>query len=660
MNRKERRQSQARERRAGGAPMTQPAGESAMLFAQGGAALQAGRWREAEFLFSRVIQNEPAHADAHNWLAVAAGQQGKNRDALEHFARAVALAPASADFVNNLGLAQLNAGDLDAAQRSFETALRLNPQLPVAHYNLGLVFQKKLEFDSAVASFRRAIALAPNYVNAHLNLGNALQDGGRFDEAIAQFRKLVALAPNSRESRFNLARALRTAKQYAVAADEARNVVALDPKSIEARLLLVQCLFRAELYDEADAEARQILAMNPASVEAHNTRGNIFLTLGKFDEAIASFEAALSVNPGDAEAIFGLTYASKACSTPAMASRIETLVRENPPQEQKSLLHFALGKVYDDIGDYPGAFENYRLGNDLAVPDALFDPEIWTAFIDRLIATFTPEFFAQRRDFGSASERPVFIVGMPRSGTTLTEQIIASHPRVAAGGEMQAIAALVAGLPGRLKSARPFPECADELNGAAVRDMAAEYLAALDKFGAGTARTTDKMPMNFQNLGLMALMFPRAAFIHCRRDPLDTCLSCYFAKFGQHLDFSYSQPNLAAYFRGYARLMSHWRRVLPVRLLEVDYEDMVADQEGVSRRLIAHCGLPWDDRCLAFDKTERAVRTASVWQVRQPIYKTSVKRWQRYESFLQPLKLALAAGPNDSRTGTDLGGREGG
>ena len=643
MNRKERRESQARERRtgAGAAPARTPVD---MLFAQGGAALQAGRWREAESLFGQVVRAEPVHADAHNWLGVAAGQQGKNRDALEHFARAVALHPASADFVNNLGLAQLNAGDVDAAKRSFETALRLNPQFPIAHYNLGLAFQKKLEFDAAAASFRRAIALAPNFVNAHLNLGNALQDGGKSEEAIAQFRKLAALAPNSRESHFNLARALKTAKQYAEAAREARNVIALDPKSIEARLLLVQCLFRAELYDEADAEARQILAMNPASIEAHNSRGNIFLTLGKFDEAVASFEAALSVDPGDAEAIFGLTYASKACSTPAMASRIETLVRENPPQEQKSLLHFALGKVYDDIGDYPRAFENYRLGNDLAVPEALFDPEIWTAFIDRLIATFTPEFFAERREFGSASERPVFVVGMPRSGTTLTEQIIASHPQVAAGGEMQAIAALVAGLPDRLKSGRRFPECVDELDGAVVEKMAAEYLATLDKFGAETARTTDKMPMNFQNLGLMALMFPRAAFIHCRRDALDTCLSCYFAKFGQHLDFSYSQSNLAAYYRGYARLMDHWRRVLPVRLMEVDYEDMVADQEGVSRRLIAHCGLPWDDRCLAFDKTERAVRTASVWQVRQPIYKTSVKRWQRYDAFLEPLKAALGAG----------------
>ncbi len=642
MNRKDRREAQARERRAGAPGGTpSPGTEAAALFARDGAALQAGRFAEAESLFRQVVRIDPRHAEAHNWLGVACGQQGRNGDALEHFAKAAVLRPGSADFASNLGLAQLNAGDLDAARRAFETALRLNPKLAAAHHNLGLVFQRRREFDRAIASFREAIALVPNYVNAHLNLGNALMDAERLQEAIDPLRRLVALAPRAPEPHFNLARALKSAKQFAEAAAEARTVIVLDGKNIEARLLLVQCLFRLDRYDEADTEARRILALDSRCIEAHNSRGTILVTLGKFDEAIACFEAALAVDPNDAEAVYGLTQASKVFSTPEMAARIESLLAENPPQEQKSFLHFALGKICDDAGDYPRAFANYRRGNDLAVPEAWFDPKIWTEYVDRMIATFTPAFFAAHAGIGSDSTRPIFIFGMPRSGTTLTEQIIASHPDVAPGGELGTVARLVADLPERLGSGRRFPECAADLDDAIAEELASKYLEELERFDTQGRRVTDKMPMNFQNLGLMALMFPKATYIHCRRNALDTCLSCYFAKFGQHLDFSYSLENLAVYYRGYARLMSHWRNVLPVRMLEVDYEDTIADQEGVSRRLIAHCGLEWEDRCLAFYKTERAVRTASVWQVRQPIYKTSVRRWKRYEAFIGPLSEAL-------------------
>lgn len=607
MNRKDRREARARERRAGAPGSTAPESEIALMFARGGAALQAGRLAEAESLFCQVVRIDPRHADAHNWLGVACGQQGRNRDALEHFAKAAALRPGSADFASNLGLAQLNAGGLDAAQRAFETALKLNPRLAAAHHNLGLVFQRKREFDRAIACFRGAIALVPNYVNAHLNLGNALKDAERLDEAIAQYRTLLSLAPKSREAHFNLATVLQSAGRI----------------------------------EEAAAECRLTLGSDPSFADAHKMMGNLLTALGRFDEATASFESALALRPDYAEALHGLFVSSKKHSTPAMAARIEGLLAQNPPQDKKSTLHFALGKVYDDMGDYAKAFENYRIGNDLAVPEALFDAKIWAEFVERLTVTFTADFFAARHGFGSTSRRPVFIVGMPRSGTTLTEQIVASHPSAAPGGELIAMARIVADLPTRLGRESRFPECTAALDAATAARLAEEYLAALDAIDPGAQRVTDKMPMNFQNLGLMALLFPQATYVHCRRDPLDTCLSCYFAKFDRHLDFSYSLENLAAYYRGYRRLMDHWRKVLPVPMLELDYEALVADQETTSRRLIAHCGLPWDDRCLAFHATDRTVLTASAWQVRQPLYKGSVQRWKRYEAFLEPLRAAL-------------------
>lgn len=603
MNRKQRRQQQTLGRR-GGIPGQGPA---VAAFARAGAAFQAGRLGDAEALLRETLRYDPNHADAHHWLGVVLGQKGDSRLALEHLRKAAALKPASADFLNNLGIVQLNLCEFDAAQKSFERAVKLNPRLAAAHHNLGLVFKERRDWDRAIACFERAIELVPNYMNAHLNLGNALSHGGKREAAIAQLQRLIEMAPDSKEAYYNLAAELRDAKRF----------------------------------DQAVTAARKAIELDPNCAEAHNVLGSVYTTLGRFDEARKSFETALAIRPDYAEAIFNFSVATKDFSTPETAERIETLLRSGPPQDQAAGLHFALGKVQADLGKYDAAFEHYRAGNNLSVPDALFDAKIWTEYVDRMIAVFTPEFFAARQGFGDSSRRPVFIVGMPRSGTTLTEQIIAAHPKVAPGDELETVANIANALPERLRSEARFPECAVAIDAETARDLAHEYLAELDAISPDAARVTDKMPMNYQNLGLIALMFPAATYIHCRRDPIDTCLSCYFQRFGRHLDFSYSLENLAAYYRGYRRLMAHWRRVLPVKMLEVDYEQTVADQEGVSRRLIAHCGLEWDDACLQFYSTDRAVQTASVWQVRQPIYKTSVERWRRYERHLGPLIAAL-------------------
>jgi tetratricopeptide (TPR) repeat protein len=364
-------------------------------------------------------------------------------------------------------------------------------------------------------------------------------------------------------------------------------------------------------------------------------------TLGRFDEAVAAFEAALAGQPGSPDAIYQMMLATKSRSTPEMAARIESLLKVDRPSDQKIMLHFALGKISDDMRDYARAFENYRAGNDLAAAKAPFDAAAWRAHVERSIADFPAEFFARRKSFGVDSRRPVFIVGMPRSGTTLVEQILAAHPSVAAGDGLEAMPLIATGLPRRLGTAAPFPQCLGEVSEALSRELAGEYLAALERVDKSAARVTDKLPLNFLNLGLIALLFPNAAVIHCRRDPVDTCLSCYFTRFSSHLNFSFGLESLGAYYRGYRRAMAHWQKVLPIPILDVDYEELIADQEATSRRLVAHCGLAWDDRCLAFHETARPVMTASNWQVRQPLYKSAVARWRNYEAFLGPLRAAL-------------------
>ena len=308
-------------------------------------------------------------------------------------------------------------------------------------------------------------------------------------------------------------------------------------------------------------------------------------------------------------------------------------------------LHFTLAGVFDRLGCIDEAFAHYREGNNERLrhfqqAGTPFDPQRHWKLIDDLIATFDPDFFARFRPFGLDTELPVFILGMPRSGTTLVEQILCSHPKVFGAGELRDIPELVALLPDRLYTPEKYPACLSRLDGPALRTQAIGQLQRLVQRGGTAFRVTDKQPRNRLHVGMIRTLFPQARIIHCVRDPLDTCLSCYQQHFDA-LNFTSTLEDLGFYYRQYQRLMAHWRKVLPSPMFEVRYEDLVADLEGVSRQLVAFCGLEWDEHCLAFHENRRAVQTASALQVRRPIYRTSVGRWKRYEAHLQPLIEAL-------------------
>jgi hypothetical protein len=260
-----------------------------------------------------------------------------------------------------------------------------------------------------------------------------------------------------------------------------------------------------------------------------------------------------------------------------------------------------------------------------------YDSTLFTAAVDRLIEVFTPELFAKlpRADV-RGGERPLFIVGMPRSGTTLTEQILASHSQVVGGGELSVLLGLGMQIP-------DYPHGVRDLGAKALCGLAVKYLEKLDTVSAASPRVTDKLPFNFLHIGLIALLFPKAAVIHCRRDPVDNALSCFFTGFADQIQFANDLTTIGNYYLDYARLMRHWHAVLPGRIFDLQYEEVVADTERVVRALVAHCGLEWEDACLAFHRTERGVRTPSRWQVRQPMYGSSVARWKRYEKHLEPL-----------------------
>jgi hypothetical protein len=313
--------------------------------------------------------------------------------------------------------------------------------------------------------------------------------------------------------------------------------------------------------------------------------------------------------------------------------KLESELASLPPP-QRIYLHFALGKAYDDLGDAEAAFTHLNAGNTLKRRTNGYDESKALALFERIGRTFDPAFLADAR-VGIADAAPIFVIGMPRSGTTLVEQIISSHPDVGAAGEISVMNDIARAL-GR------FPEIVRTLGGDDLSRVGEEYVRRLHAYAPDAARVTDKTPSNMFFVGFIHLVLPNAKIVHVRRDPVDTCLSCYSQLFTREQGYAFDLGELGRYYRAYHHLMQHWRDVLPKeRMLDVRYEDVVADTEGEARRLLAYCGLEWDERVLLFHQNQRAVGTASASQVRQPIYKTSVARWRRYETHLRPLLDAL-------------------
>ncbi|NCF30054.1 MAG: sulfotransferase family protein, partial [Gammaproteobacteria bacterium] len=311
----------------------------------------------------------------------------------------------------------------------------------------------------------------------------------------------------------------------------------------------------------------------------------------------------------------------------------------------QSHLHFAAAKMLDDISEFERAFQHLQSANAIEHQRTHFDADAGRSFVARSRATFDSAFFEDKNAIGNASDKPIFIVGMLRSGTTLVEQILASHPAVYAGGELEYFRGVAGQLPDRLGGGQPYPECVKSLDAATIDAISRNYLAQFTKHSGDAQRFTDKNPLNFEHLGLIMTVFPNARVIHCRRDPMDLCLSIYFQHFSERHDFAYHFADITEYLRQYEQLMAHWHSVFPGRIHDIQYEDLVANLEPVSRAMFEYLDIQWDDNCLEFHRTARPVGTASHWQVRQPLYTRSVERWRHYEPYLEDLRAALADQP---------------
>ena len=636
----------------------------------------AGRLLEAKAIYERILRRHPRHGECLYLLGVLRGQQGRPDLAVALFERAIAenpsfpmgyahlgeayrllgrfddaiaacrrglrIAPVLAETLNTLGAALAAQGKTDEALEPLRRAAAARPDLAAAHANLGNVHRERGDLDAATEAYARALELVPHFVNAYIGLGATRRAQGRLEKAVACLREAVRLAPNEPMGWSNLGVALTDFAKPDEAERSFREAIRLAPNFASGHANLGTFYRSERRLDEAVASYREGLRRDPDHREALAGMAQILSVQGRFDEAERYWQRVLAIDPACESAHAGLALARKFAPEDEDIGRLETLLRrEKLARTARSGMHFALGKMYDDAGEFDKAFHHFEAGNTVKDVGAGFDAEAFSGDVDRQIATFDRPFFDSRASWGCDSECPVLIVGMPRSGTSLVEQILASHPCIFGAGELKFLHEITNSLPERLGTETPFPKCSDRIDESTARDIADGYLARLRAVSPDADRVIDKMPGNLQRLGLVALLFPRARVIHCRRDPLDTCLSCYFQDFKSPHPYASDLENLGAYHRQCDRLMAHWRDVLPLPMLEVWYEDLVADQDAMSRKLVEFCGIAWDDACLEFHANDRPVWTASSWQVRQPIYKTSVERWRHYDAHLGPLRKGL-------------------
>jgi tetratricopeptide (TPR) repeat protein len=608
----------------------------------------AGRLAEAEALYRGILQENPQHADALHLLGALAHQAGHHQAAIDLIRRALAIQATNAVYHSSLAVVYLATGRLDESAAHSREAVRLLPTHADAHYTLAVALLGQGRPDEAEPAFRETLRRTPAHADARCLLASLLRRQGKFPDAVALLSEAVGLAPGHVLARVGLGEALLDLGRAAAAEPHLREAVRLRPDLAAAHGDLGLALRDLDRTGEAAACFREALRLQPHYTSARSNLGLLLESEGRSEEARVEFVEVLRVDQNDASAFAGLSRLAAAghyAFSEEQIRRVQSLASQGSrPADERARLHFAVARVRERAGAHDEAFGHYREANELLkeylrARGAVYDPAAQSRLVDRLITAFHQAYFERSQSFGSDSEQPVFVVGMPRSGTTLAEQIIASHPRGYGAGELYDIDEIVTRLPQLLDGEYPDGVC--RLDTAVARSLAEDYLRTLRQRGGMAARVVDKMPSNHQHLGLIATLLPRARIVHCVRDPLDTCLSCYFQQFAQPLPFQTDLTHLGHYYREYARLMTHWARVLPLPVFELRYEDLTADQEAVSRRLVEFCGLEWDERCLRFHESRRAVRTVSALQVHRPLYRSAVGRWKRYEKYLGPLIQAL-------------------
>jgi tetratricopeptide (TPR) repeat protein len=582
--------------------------------------------------YRKAISIKPDFAMAHNNLANCLCAQGRLEEGLESYRCVVELRPSDHDALINLSDTLLALGRLDEAAQSYRRVLQFRPDSVEAHNNLANALRDSGQVEEAAASYRRAIAIRPDYAKLHNNLGNALLDLGRIEEAVASYSCALELEPNFAKAHANLGSAFRELAKLDEAEASYRRALAIraDSSEILTNLGVVQRLQGRA--DEAETSLRQALSIDPSATPTITSLAELYADKGEFAEAENLYRKAHALQPESAQAWAGVAALRKMTGDDsAWINEAQRIAQRPLRPRDEAHLRYAMGKYYDDVQDYEQAFVSYHRANEIAKAySPPHDQQHLARTFEFIIQLYDREWLDRAKVMSNSSSRPIFIVGMPRSGTSLAEQILASHPAVFGAGELPfwKTASLEVG----------SAALEGDFDGSGLAQLADEYLKLLTRLSSDASRVVDKMPANFAHLGMIHAALPNARFIHMRRNPLDTCLSIYFQNFHVAHTYANDLEDLAHYHHEYQLLMQHWRSILPPSaILDVPYEALVTDQESWSRKMVQFVGLPWDAACIDFHQTSRRVSTFSKWQVRQKINKTSVERWRNYAPFVGPL-----------------------
>ena len=550
--------------------------------------------------YQQYLGLRPEDAEAHYTLGLVFKELGRTELAIEHFNQSITLVADNAAVHRQLGDAYTRLQRLEEAIKPYETALAIDASDVVTIIMLGNAFHGLHRYSRSIQLYQQALTMQPENVQVHRHLGASYQRMGQTQEAMKCFEQALSLRPDYVDARIKLAEVLRE-------------------------------LGRAE---EALVQVEQVIDFKPDETQAHIILALILRELGQAELAIERFEHLLSTKPK-----CGHLYYQLAMLKPRqeLIPIVEKLISDPElPVGDTLFCHFALGNIYRGSKSYDQAFSHFLEANTLYRKTFVYDAKEHAQLIDRLIKVYSKRFFQTKRKFGSASRLPVFILGMPRSGTTLVEQIISSHASVYGAGELQAISAILLSISQQLEHANSYPECMSLFDEKMAEEYSARYLQEIAVHSATAKHITDKFPGNYFKIGLIKTLFPDARIILCQRNPLDTCISIFFHCI-QDWKWSFELTELGQYYLDYQRIMSHWQKLFPGEIFTVQYEELVMEQEKVSKQLIDYLGLEWDEKCLDFHNNERDVRTISNMQVRQPMYKNSIDRWKPYEKHLQPL-----------------------
>ncbi len=590
-----------------------------------------------------ALRLQPSNAMAYNNLGIIYYEKKEYARAIEEYRAALSHDPSLPEAWNNLGNSLRMEDDLAGALEAYEQALALREVYPEAYNNLGTLLREQDKSEQAQHALRKAIAQNPRYIDAYVNLSGIYHAENMDVEALRLLGDALKFAPKHTKTLLMVARVQSKRGAHDLAEQACRMVLADEPDNADAYLVLGQIMHDTDNFESAVELLEKAVVADPDNAEVRNFYGVTLKSVGRLDEARDNILKSIDLNEKMFGAYANLNDIYLFTRENKYFKNIEQFLNAEEPGSKRALpLHYAYAKALEDLGEHERALDHYITGGQIKRTMLNYVEEESFSFFDRIMQTFSAEFFASKPFAGNESDRPIFIVGMPRSGSTLVEQILSSHPQVHGAGEVKYISNSMHALRDRFPSLSRFPELATELSGAQFDAFSKDYLKRMSTHAGDAARITDKLLTNYFFVGLIHSVFPNARIINTQRNPIDNCLSAFTKLFKDDMPHSYDLGELGRYYRKYDGLMAHWREVIPAdRLKLVQYENVVHDTEGFARDLLAFLDLPWDDACLNFHKSNRPVKTASVAQIRKPIYTESIERWRKYGSKLRPLIDAL-------------------